>query len=278
MDVRNIQKSGNAYYVYLPTSWCKQNNVSPKSKISFDMSSKGNLVVSPYISETHEKMLNLKIPENDMFIINMFIAGAYINPVKSFTIQLDKEVKSLDIVDHKKILSGVELVEFDNKKISCESVVSIEDPDLVIGIMTRKLVAMINSIINNESKELIEKYEDEIDRSKILVYKSVVSSMMFKRVCKLRHIELLYIMNIARDLEAIGDHLIEASEKNKIMLKELLQNIKTLDNTIKNINQQNVLNFLREVKSFSGKHNTKYGSHMKSIGESLVDWLITNMI
>jgi phosphate uptake regulator len=273
-----VQKSGNAFYVYLPTIWCKQNSIAQKSQVSFDMSTRGNLVLSPYISKLSEKVLMLKIPESDMFILNMFIAGAYINPVKSFTIQLEKDVNSLDIVDHKKILSGVELVEFDKKKISCESVVSIEDPDLIMGIMTRKLIAMINSIINGESKELVEKYEDEVDRSKILIYKSVVSSMMFKRVCRLRHIELLYIMTIARDLEAIGDHLMEYSEKNKAALKALLRIMKQLDSTVKKLDQQAVIDFLNIIKDFSKKYNTKYYNHLKSIGESMVDWLITNQL
>lgn len=78
----------------------------------------------------------------------------------------------------------------------------------------------------------------------------------------------------------VHDHhvLVETTDRNKVMLKELLLSIKIPDATIKNINQQNVLTLLREVKSFSGKHNTKYGSHLKSIGESLVDWVITNMI
>jgi len=278
MDVRNVQKSGNAYYVYLPTAWCRQNSVTQKSRISFDMSTRGNLVISPYISKMSENVLTLKIPKSDMFILNMFIAGAYINPVKSFTIQLDKDVNSLDIIDHKKILSGVELVEFDNKKISCESVVSIEDPDLIMGIMTRKLIAMINSIINKESKELVEKYEDEVDRSKILIYKSVVSSMMFKRVCRLRHIELLYIMTIARDLEAIGDHLMEYADKNKAALRELLSIMKQLDSTVKKPDQQAVIEFLSSIEDFNKKYNTKYYSHLKSIGESMVDWVITNQL
>ena len=84
MEIRNVQKTGDMHYLYLPTSWCREHKISSKSKVSIEQSSEGSIIISPQITQRKPKHLKINISEDDEEIINKIVVACYINPVGSF--------------------------------------------------------------------------------------------------------------------------------------------------------------------------------------------------
>ncbi|MCP3682292.1 MAG: hypothetical protein GY861_06340 [bacterium] len=278
MDIRNVQRSGNTYYVYLPASWCRQNNINPDSQISLDMSSEGKLVLSPHTTKKKGECLVLDLPEKDTKILNKFIVASYLNPVRSFKIRLDEEIKPPEILDQKRLLSGIELVEFSEKQITCESSVSVDDPDILLRTMIRKLVNMLYLLINEDNLELVDRYEEEIDRSNILIAKSAISALMFKRTSNLRHVDLYYITVISKNLERIADSLVER-DIDKKFLSDILSCMRTLMKVLEKLHYKATIPFAKEVLKLKDKPSKGPKQRIKTdmirISDILIDWALT---
>lgn len=285
MNIRNIQKSGNTYYLYLPAAWCKFNSITTKSKVALDTTSEGNLMVMPYSSEKVESTFTLNLKEHDMKIINKFLVGAYLNPIKSFTIKLDRKITSLDILDQKKIIGGVEVVEFGEDQIMCESSITVEDPNILLRTMIKKIANMLHVMIKSSSPELLQRYEEEIDRSNMLITKSVLSSMMFRTSTRLRNIDLFYMALLSKNLEGFADN-IPRLKKNKDMQKECLEIMNLLFKILEEMSVPGAVQFAKEVGALNARidkqDKTNYlaalRSHLSQLVDIIVDWTITGEV
>ena len=278
MSIRNVQKSGNAYYLYLPTDWCRHNHITNDSQLALDISSEGKLIISPHSTETKEQSLILNVPEHDFRVVNKLIVSSYLNPVKSFKIRLDSDISSFDVLDYKKLLGGIELVEFGERQISCESSVFVDDPDVLLRTMIKKIVNMIKLVATEKHMELVNRYEEEVDRSNILINKSAISTFMFRRSSKLKPIELFYIVRLSIDLERIADHLIMIKGNGKF-LAQLTHVIKRLDSILENVQLSTVLPFIKDnLKINPQKDETcsRILNNMNNIGDVLMDWAVSN--
>jgi len=173
MDIRNVQKTGNMFYVYLPTSWCRKYNIKSNSKVTLLNNNDGSLGVFPHITEKKLSPLNIDLNEDDLFIINKLLVAAYINPTSSFKINLTKPVDIEKMLDQKKLLS-IAMVEYDGKHLSCESSITIDDPISLLKTMIRKVKNLILLLKKSGDSNLLNIYEDEVDRSKLLIEKSII--------------------------------------------------------------------------------------------------------
>ena len=293
MDIRNVQRTGNMHYIYLPTSWVKKNHLSAASKVELSQDSAGNLSISPIVSEKKNISISLNINENDMDIINKLIVGCYINPANSFKISLEKELDFNRLLDQKKLIS-LESVELDQKTIRCESAISISDPASLLKTMVMKIKNMIFVMTKSYNLELINRYEEEIDRSKLLIDKAVISALTFGKP-KLKNIDMYYISLIAKDLERIADHLIciDKSETKFLssvlncmgFLKEVIENLEVKDNRhylshkiatefIKRVNKIKEEDS-RDIKTYDMK---RIKHTLNNISEVLINWAITKEV
>ncbi|MBN1503309.1 hypothetical protein JW930_07255 [Candidatus Woesearchaeota archaeon] len=285
MDTRKIQRSGATYYVYLPASWCRENKITTKSKVRLSRSSSGGLVINTDSKRPELPSLSLELEETTPEVINKITVASYINPVKKFDILLKDELTSRQILAHKKILGGLELIEFDSNSISCNTTITLENPKLMISTMIKKMISSIRLIKEAETPELIEKYEEEIDKSNLMIRKSIISSLMYKKDTELRHIDLFYIGMLSRTLEQVNDILIKLDKEEKI-LDNFLVSLKRLEEVLNNLNQQSVISYIKQLSRFEKIHvkdeKTFYRERIVSllahIGEIFSDWLISNEV
>ncbi|MCX6706557.1 MAG: hypothetical protein NT001_00225, partial [Candidatus Woesearchaeota archaeon] len=233
MDIRRVQKTGDMNYLYLPTSWCKEYSISAGSSVSLSKGVGGSLIVTPSITKQKPSHVDLQVSESNLDVINKILMACYINPTDSFRINLDKALDYRELLNQKRLVS-VELVEVENngKTIKCESTVTTSDPDMLLRTMVSKIKNMLVVFADDPNKELIQKYEEEIDRNRIMIDKAVISSMMNKRESKLRTVDLFYIALIAKDIERLADHIIVIDEKEKQFLTDVLDVVKSLKETI----------------------------------------------
>ncbi len=287
MEVRNIQKTGDMHYLYLPTSWCREHKIGSKSKVSIEQNSEGTLMISPQITEKKPKNLKFNISEDDQEIIHKLVVACYINPVASFEINFEKEMDYTKLLNQKRLIS-LESVEIDKKQITCQGAVSVSDPESLLKTMARKIKNMILVMQSSYDKELIGRYEDEIDRSKMLIDKSIISSLAYERTTKLKTIDLYYISLISKDLERMVDHLIKVSGKETDFLDWVHEVIDQLQNILEgaNLNHKTALQFIRktiktknlEVKDIKSYDKERIRLSLTNIAEVIMDWAITKEI
>src|SRR3989344_2332343 len=288
MEIRNVQKTGDMHYLYLPTSWCREHKIGSKSKVSIEQNSEGTLLISPQITEKKPKNLKFNISEDDQEIIHKLVVACYINPVASFEINFEKEMDYTKLLNQKRLIS-LESVEIDKKQITCQGAVSVSDPESLLKTMARKIKNMILVMQSSYDKELIGRYEDEIDRSKMLIDKSIISSLAYERTTKLKTIDLYYISLISKDLERMVDHLIKVSSKESEFLNSIHDVIDQLQSIIENTNSlshKSALNFIKktsrirpfEVKDVKSYDKERIRLSLTTISEVITDWAVTREI
>lgn len=294
MDVRNVQKTGNMFYIYLPTNWVKQYSIKAGTKVSTSQRNDGSLAISPDIEEKELKKLDLQLSKQNQTNINKLIAACYLNPLKSFSITLEKEMEISKLLLQKKPLS-VELIEFDGKHITCESSFNVDDPLSLLKTMIKKIKNLLYVMKSNYNKELIDRYEEEIDRSKMHVGKSVVSALMHNMPTKYKIVELHYMAMMSRDLERLVDHLKEIPDKEQKYLSIIEKVLFKLDQIFTNIEGklgpqsielEDVFEFTRkakevpfeEVNNSTTYHKVRVKAALEGISEVLMNWVITEEI
>ena len=155
--------------------------------------------------------------------------------------------------------------------------------------MARKIKNMIIVMLNSYDKDMIERYEDEIDRSKMLIDKSIISSLAYERTTKLKTIDLYYISLISKDLERMVDHLIQVSNKESEFLNSIHGVIGQLQSIIENtnsLNHKSALQFIKivskirnfEVKDIKSYDKERIRLSLTTIAEVITDWAITREI
>jgi phosphate uptake regulator len=288
MEIRNVQRTGDMHYIYLPTSWCREHRISSKSKVSMEQSSEGALVVSPQITERKPKHLKFNIAEDDEEIIHKLVMAAYINPISSFEINFEKEMDYTKLLNQKRLIT-LESVEIDKKQITCHSTISISDPESLLKTMAKKIKNMITVMQKDYDKELIGRYEDEIDRSKMLIDKSIIGSLTFEKNTQAKAIDLYYISLVSKDLERMVDHLIQVSHREIDFLSlvyDVMDNLQVIIENTSSLNHKSALLFIKKVnriKPFEIKDIKSYDKErirlsLITIAEVITDWSVTKEI
>ncbi|HIJ18503.1 TPA: hypothetical protein HA372_02325 [Candidatus Woesearchaeota archaeon] len=285
MEIRNIQRTGNMHYFYLPTSWCRDRKISSASKVGVSYGGDGSLIISPEITEKKPKHLKLSITEDNQDIIHKLVVASYINPASSFEIMLEKEMDFTKLLNQKRLIS-LESVEIDRKRITCEGPVAVSHPESLLKTMVKKIKNMMIVMEKDYDRELIERYEDEIDRSKMLIDKAVISALMYEGGTRTRIIELYYISLISKELERLVDHLIRLDRKELRFLGGIARPIELLMGIIEHpssLNLESAMGFAKavsrikhiEVKSVATYDKERMKQSLIAISEVVMDWMIT---
>ena len=291
MKVRNVQKTGNMFYVYLPSKWSRDKNISLGSRVEMSLDSSGNLILSAIQKKESGKDIKLDLKEDDMYILSKLIMSCFLNPVKSFEIYFIKTLNQKELLHQKKLMSTT-FIEVDKHKIYSEPILSISNTLPLFIIMLKKIKNLTRIMIDSHDPELIDRYEEEIDRSNVMINKAVIASFMHKRESKQKLIELHYISLLSNYLERMTDHLvkIEKIDKNEKkflkniypILEELSEIIRMIQEKDTSFNHETVVSFIKKVKDL--KVDEKVFREMliktsfRHCSEILMDWAITNLI
>jgi len=289
MDIRNIQRTGNMHYVYLPTRWCKTYKITSDSKVSIEMKDNGTLIIAPEVREQQKKSIELELKETNQEIITMLIMACYINPTRSFKIKLPKGMNITKLLSQKRAISGFEFVEFEGESITHESSMSINEPDALLKTMVKKIKNLTHIMINDYNKDLINKYEEEVDRSKLLIDKAVTSSLIMSEPIKLKSIELHYTALISQHLERMVDNLISVDKKEKTLIQhvhDIMEQLKELLENVDDITYEKCVELTKQViavkqptvSNLRDYQKRRIRSNLVKIAEVFLDWSITREI
>jgi len=286
MEIRKVQKTGDMHYLYLPTSWCKKNRINSGANIALDQLDDGSLSVIPRIVETPSKHLNIKLTEFNEDILKKVVIACYISPASSFKIDPGKNADVTPILNQKKIIS-LESVELDKNMITCESTVSISDPASLLKTMVRKIKNLLTIMVKDYNLELINRYEEEIDRNNLLIEKSIVGFLTFSASPKHKVIDLHYISLVSRELEELSDHLVSMDKKETGFFSQASEIIDLLDaitGSSENINYINSVQMIKKIEKMK-KREAEYGYSKKrilyaflTISEIILDWAVTKQV
>jgi len=288
MDIRSIQRTGDMRYVYLPTKWCKDQKIDANSKVMIELKDDGSLSVIPKIREKKVHNLHLRLDTDNIDVLHKLIVACYINPADSFDIELKQPLDIVTLARHKG-LTSLESVELDKNKVICESVPLVSDPQSLLRTSIRKIKNMLVIMMKSSHPELIARYEDEIDRNRLLISKAVVSALTYYHPSNLKTIDLYYIELLSRSLEGMVDHLIgiERTETDFLtavdhaieVLQGIFDNFDALDyhKAIEFLESVNALNEIevKDVKTYRKRRIKKY---LINVSEVLLDWAITKEI
>lgn len=275
--------------MYLPTSWCKKYNINSDTKVSLNINNDGSISIFPEVRDAEKKTINLTLPEATPEVMIKLIMACYANPTQSFNIKLEKEAQISKILDKKKVISALEFVELDGNNITHESSIIIKDPHSLLITMVKKIKSLAGVMLDHYDAALINKYEEEIDRSNLLITKSVISSLVLNEPTKLRTIELHYISLISLELERMADSLILVERSESKFLKnihEIVDSMKELLQDIKSIKVADVIDIdksISQLKTPKMENLKTYGlrrikKHFSNISEVFFDWAISTRL
>ncbi len=290
MDLRNVQRTGNMFYVYLPTAWCRKFGITSASELRVTMQSDGSIMFSPVLAEPAPKHIDITLDEKDLDVINKIIVACYINPSSSFKIHLKEKLDQAKLLHQKKLVS-IELVEIDGKTITCESSVSISDPEHLLKTIFSKVKNMLLVTTRSYNKELIERYEEEIDRNRLLIEKAVINALTFRVQSKAKMVHLYYISQITRELERMADSIILLGDKETRFLSMVVERIDALREIIDDVfterfTTKTVIGFSKlvsklpedRITSIDAYNKRRIKDNLDNICDVLMDWVITNEV
>ncbi len=293
MDIRSVQKTGDMHYIYLPTAWCKKHHITSSTKVSIEQTTEGTLTIFPQLHQKKRKELTLSIQETDPDILHKLIIACYINPTDAFFITLEKKIDASKMFSQKQLVS-LENVEVDNKQISCESTVSVSDPASLLTTMVRKIKNLIQIVLTNYDKDIVERYEEEIDRSRLLIDKAVISAYTLSTPSDLKMIDLHYIATISKELERIVDQIIVLDTKHSTLLELALEIIESLKKILEDIHKDtkyrltpaDAISFVKQIFAFQKAYAPlpkspvlqQMENSFMNIGDVLMDMAITHQL
>lgn len=290
MDIRNVQKTGNMFYVYLPTAWCKKFGISSKSELRVSMQSDGAITFNPVLTEPKPKHIDVYVDETNLDVINKIIVACYINPASSFKIHLKEKLDQAKLLHQKKLVS-IELIEMDGNTITCESSVSVSDPEHLLRTILSKVKNMLLVTTKSYNKELIERYEEEIDRNRLLIEKATINALTFRSQSKTKVIYLYYISQLTRELERMADRIILIGNKETKYLDLVIERIDMLRGIVDKVftdefNSKTVIDFSKlvaklpegPVTSVNAYNKRRIKDNLDNICDVLMDWAITNEV
>src|SRR3989338_4771351 len=277
------------HYVYLPTSWCRKYKISSTSKVSVELNSDGTLSLYPHVVRKKGKEINLAVSEDNPELIMKLIMACYLNPSSSFKIRLEKKTDVARIMDQKKTISGFEFVELDGNHITYESSMSINEPDSLLKTLVKKISNLLGVMISNYSKELVMKFEEEIDRSKILIDKSVTEMLTSNQPSLFKPIDLHYMALIAQHLERAVDFLILLEENEKPFFKEVLGiigDIKEITENLDSLDYEKAISLNKNIialkqiriQDVPSSDKRRIRDNLVSVGDVLMDWAINRYV
>lgn len=295
MKLRNVQKTGNMHYIYLPSKWCRQKNITLGSRLEVDVDSSGNLVLSTK-AKSVEKNIKVTLNEDDLDIISKVVMGCFLNPVSSFEVNITGRVKHKDLMNCRSLLSTTMIEIDDDNNLYSEPIVTIDNPLSVFLLMVNKAKTLVKIMRDDYDERLVEQYEEEIDWSNTMINKAVIASFMHKRDAKRKLVELHYLSLISNYLERTIDRVVTIGKDGEIDTKEkrflldiyrILENLYALAKAVQNddyemFNYKEAVLFAKKVKSL--KIDREIFAEMlvkKSLrycSEVLIDWAITNQL
>ncbi len=292
MDIRKVQKTGDMNYLYLPTSWCKEYSITSGATVSLTRGGGGSLIVTPRLLKKSPKHVDINIKGDNVDIVNKVVMACYINPADSFKIHLEKPLNYRELLDQKRLVN-VELIEVENKgrTITCESSVAAGEPNMLLRTMVNKIKNMLVVMTQNPNKDLVQKYEEEIDRNRIMVDKSVISSMTYKSESKMKTVDLFYTALISKDLERLADHIILLDHNDKKFLEKVLEVVRSLKEVVelatdpkKELDYKSAIKFSKtslslsedKIKGIESYHKVRIRHYLINISEVFIDWAVTN--
>ncbi len=285
MDSRNVQRTGDMFYLYLPTRWCKKYNISSKTKVGVQINADGSLGIYPQAATKKKTHLQIKVKGDDVNALHKLIVASYISPVDSFKITLDNELDFTKILNQKNLVS-LELVEIDGNHILCESSMSINDPLLLLTTMIRKTRNLLNVLVTDAPKELFERYESEIDRSRVLIEKSVIGSFVNPAESQHKTVELYFMSLVSKELERLADHLISLEKPTENFCKKVAKALGVvqdlLDSGCKKLDIEAALSFVTfistlqdvKVKDVESYDQRRIVRALHAISEVIIDWAV----
>ncbi|HIJ11937.1 TPA: hypothetical protein HA278_07810 [Candidatus Woesearchaeota archaeon] len=289
MDIRNVQKTGDMFYLYLPTRWCKKYNINGKSKVGVQANKDGSLGVHPQLTKRKPATLNIKASSDNIDSLQKLTVACYISPADSFKISLDKELDFTTIL-HQKNMVSLELVEIDGNHISCESSLKVNDPASLLLTMIRKVRNLLLVMQKKAPRELIERYESEIDRSKLLIDKAVLGAFVNPAESNNTTVELHFLSLISKSLESMVDHIIALKVPPERFLKSIMAVLGQLQELLKDASKQltthNAMAFVEAVSVMQGIKVQNVASYDKrrtvralnSIAEVILDWAVVKEV
>jgi len=291
MKLRNVQKTGNMYYVYLPSKWCRDRNISTGSRLELDLDSSGNLVLSAVKIKESGKKLKIDLKEDDMYLLSKLIMACFLNPVESFEIGFKKPLNQKELLHQKKLMSTT-FIEVEENKIYSEPMLTINNTLSLFITMVKKVKNVIQMMIEDYDPELINRYEEEIDRSNVMINKAVIASFMHKRESKLNPIELHYVSLLSNYLERTTDHLtnIKKIDNNeKIFLKNVYIILEDISVIVRKVQEKDtsfdynvVIPLFKKLKVLKVNENilreVLIKTNLKHCSEVLLDWAISRQV
>ncbi|PIN68216.1 hypothetical protein COY28_05655 [Candidatus Woesearchaeota archaeon CG_4_10_14_0_2_um_filter_57_5] len=291
MEIRKIQRSGSMHYLYLPTAWCKKHRITADSTVTLEQDASGRMTISAQASSKKAKEIELKIKEDDPRIIQKVIMACYINPAKAFRIDLEKDLDMMKLLQQKKLIQ-MEMIEMEDKSIRCDSNIMVENPEALLRTMVHKTRNLLQLMATSYDQDLVNRYEDEIDKAKTLIDKAIIGTFTFSRMTNLSTIDLHYLSMVSRNLERLVDHLIRIDPKETAFFRNVMRVIDLLRDMVdtvaqhKGVSIEEALGFIRaslklpkpEISNLKGYDMARIRRSCIEISEVFIDWAVTRQV
>ena len=273
MVIKKLQKSGNAYSVYLPIEWAR--NFKDK-KVNLEITPAGTVEISPVGAKDIaplKKSISIKSKNIDFIIRH--IASLYIDGYDEFTLNFEKPFhkKTMSRINSALIKRGISqyVVDFTQDYISFKIPPGFLSPMDLGSIMLKRVLKLLISIELGE-KDAANNYRKEY-LSTMLVFQRLYNTMLRKphilREFNINSIDVLNLLFILYSAKEIGDWILQDKGMDENDIKIAKQVVEILLQFLKNKNFKQVQKISELKERLSDK---MLFLQVKIIERTLLNW------
>lgn len=296
---RQVHETKGSFYIYLPKSWIKSQNITKNQELSMIEFFDGSIFIKsnrvPEFNEEVEQEVTIPLSQigENLSLLKSYILAAYIIGAEQITIIADDKnkisaSKREEVINQIRLLSGFEIVKESKTLIQTREIGKVSDISSIIQTLFSTTLIMIRSLLeitddDAENRELekelnaIISRDEDVNRYRYIVDRQthlVLSNPSLGVELKLNPVSTFHYSNIAQNIERIGDHVSELAKllKQKMkkrvkiffsyidLFKEILDCYEKLSEIYKQGNFRQTFNLLEQLKEMEVIIKEKLGS------------------
>lgn len=277
MVIKKLQKSGNAYSVYLPMKWIKQMRLDESLAVSVTENNDRALTISPAAPTEKKPMEKEIIVEHyEPKIVHRILTNCYLDGYDKFTLLFEKPLTKKEIAYHKKRIESlglaVEILEFSQYQAVFYSSETVMPIKTLLANQFNKLLNFIRAKSLRE-REFADSYKKEVERSRFMIerfFRKALKEPTMLRNSDLKLFDCLFIKDIAVAVKDASDVEIgKLSKKDIEIFKEVI------GQAIKSLNKLGINNITKYDTITKKVRDEELKRYLKRIERYLIGWYLS---
>jgi hypothetical protein len=232
--MRKLQRSGELYFVSLPTPWIKNNNL--KKGAELDVQTNDNVITIKPLSSSSKnyKKTSLKIKKAGSEAIKNIIMSLFVAGYDEFKLSFSEELSNEQFLKIKKIITslGLGIINLNKKEVKIDVNIEISDVKKFVHNLIYQSINFCRMTIEKENTDLLKEQFTYFYNQRYILVRTIYRYQQGLTNLEIKPYEANFYHNIGRHITHLIIHMSYLKDKKYLdnLLKILEKFLTEYDN------------------------------------------------